>query len=310
MTARPPHVSSTASSFYASGVSVRPSTSALYHFGASDGSVAGISRVGGSSGTSFTVLFNEAPEAVNPFITDVDATITAAIAQAGLEQANRNLFTSSEHSFQPQPGRPVVRAQLGVVQGASFKSGTVAGAWMSLFGTDLAGTTRTWRDDEIINGRLPTQLDGVRVLVNDIPAPVYFISPTQINAQVPNVANPGTAQTLRVRVERGAQLSEIEPVELRPAAPEVFRYPAGGLWFAAATHPNGATVGDPTLLGGVAPAQVNGVISVFGTGFAPSTAGESSGPPSRSPTSPRRSADSRSWSNTPVSPAPDSFRSI
>jgi uncharacterized protein (TIGR03437 family) len=37
-----------------------------------------------------------------------------------------------------------------------------------------------------VNGRLPTQLDGVSVNVNGKPAYVYFISPEQINVQAPS----------------------------------------------------------------------------------------------------------------------------
>jgi uncharacterized protein (TIGR03437 family) len=50
---------------------------------------------------------------------------------------------------------------------------------MSIMGEKLSATTRIWRGDDIVDGRLPTQLDSVRVRVNEKDAFVYFVSPTQ-----------------------------------------------------------------------------------------------------------------------------------
>ena len=50
----------------------------------------------------------------------------------------------------------------------------------------VAGRTDTW-DKAIVNGNLPTSLDGVSVSVGGKPAYVYFISPGQINVQAPDV---------------------------------------------------------------------------------------------------------------------------
>jgi len=61
-----------------------------------------------------------------------------------------------------------------VVNGASFSPGISPGAWITVFGEDLAPTTRIWRNEEIVDGVLPTSLDGVRVLVNGRPAAVFF----------------------------------------------------------------------------------------------------------------------------------------
>ena len=46
--------------------------------------------------------------------------------------------------------------------------------------------TDTW-DKAIVNGKLPTVLDGVSVNVGSKPAYVQYISPTQINVQAPDV---------------------------------------------------------------------------------------------------------------------------
>src|SRR5450759_4972571 len=74
----------------------------------------------------------------------------------------------------------------GVVSGASFQPGIVPGSWLTIKGSNLSPVTDTW-DKAIVNGKLPTSLDGVSVSVGGKPAYVYFISPGQINGQAPDV---------------------------------------------------------------------------------------------------------------------------
>src|SRR5207247_11210294 len=72
-----------------------------------------------------------------------------------------------------------------VANAASFAPGMVSGSWITIFGANLSGTTRAWATADFQNGRLPLSLDGVSVKINNKDAPVYFISPTQINALAP-----------------------------------------------------------------------------------------------------------------------------
>ena len=68
-----------------------------------------------------------------------------------------------------------------VLNAASLQPGSVApGSLITLFGSNLASATMrapaAW---------LPTSLGGVALSINGIPAPLFFVSPEQINAQVP-----------------------------------------------------------------------------------------------------------------------------
>ena len=92
-----------------------------------------------------------------------------------------------------------------VVNSASFQAGLAAGAWITVFGTNLAMTTRSWRGDEITGGKLPSELDGVRVTVNGSPAAISYISPTQINLQAPDLN--GSAQLLVTTPQGSASAS-------------------------------------------------------------------------------------------------------
>jgi uncharacterized protein (TIGR03437 family) len=84
------------------------------------------------------------------------------------------------------PSPPVISAS-GVVNGASFQPGIVANSWVTILGTNLAPKTDDW-NNSIVNGKLPTVVDGVSVTMGGKPAYVYFISAGQINVLAPDVA--------------------------------------------------------------------------------------------------------------------------
>ncbi len=81
------------------------------------------------------------------------------------------------------PSPPVVTS---VVNGASFRPGVVANSWVTIQGTGLAPKTDDW-SNSIVNGALPTSLDGVSVTMGGKPAYVYFISSGQLNVLAPDV---------------------------------------------------------------------------------------------------------------------------
>src|SRR5437868_2576573 len=69
-----------------------------------------------------------------------------------------------------------------VVNAASFQTGVPRGCLVSIFGSKLASSTATAADVP-----LPTKLGGVTVTTGDLElaVPLYYVSPTQINAQIP-----------------------------------------------------------------------------------------------------------------------------
>jgi hypothetical protein len=62
------------------------------------------------------------------------------------------------------------------------------GEWVSIYGTNFAGSTTTW------TGNFPQSLGGTSVKIDGNLAYLWFVSPTQINLQVPNDSNTGTVQ--------------------------------------------------------------------------------------------------------------------
>lgn len=156
-----------------------------------------------------------------------------------------------------------------VLNGASFGPGISAGSWVTVFGENLAPTTRTWRAGEIVDGVLPTQLDGLQVLLNGKPAAVYFISPEQLNVQAPDDMALGPVS---VEVIRGDGSRAMSMAELLAASPAFFLFEPENRRYLAAVHTDGTFVGKPNLFGGAVtarPAKPGDVLLLFGTGFGP-----------------------------------------
>jgi uncharacterized protein (TIGR03437 family) len=113
-------------------------------------------------------------------------------------------------------GSPAI-SDNGVVSAAGFTSGTTRGSIATIFGTFLASGT-----ESASTVPLPTTLGNVQVSVNGVRAPLFYVSPKQINFQVPFEAPlQGTAS---VTVIRDGVSSSTATIALAPYAPAVFTY--------------------------------------------------------------------------------------
>ncbi len=147
----------------------------------------------------------------------------------------------------------------GVVNGASFAPApnnfVAANSIISIFGVDLSLQTKQVGEGDLVHGRLPVVLGGVQVRIGEIPAPLYFVSPNQINAQVPSEIVPGDWSLSIVRENLSGQ--NVAKVQVRAAAPGLFAF---------STHTDYTLVGrgDPQ---GSTPARPGEIVLLFGTGF-------------------------------------------
>jgi uncharacterized protein (TIGR03437 family) len=160
---------------------------------------------------------------------------------------------------------PAPPAITSVVNGASFQPGIEAGSWVTIRGTNLASTNpgRTWRTDEVVNGNLPTSLDGAGVTINGKPAFVYYISPTQINVQAPSDTALGAVSVV---VTNNGASSAAATVQLQALAPAFFQY-AGTNYASASRLPDYAPVADPAAVPGTVAARPGDLVVLWGTGF-------------------------------------------
>jgi uncharacterized protein (TIGR03437 family) len=162
-----------------------------------------------------------------------------AVPFAAFHEGNR-LFVSDSFNrrimaFEPGPG---LIALNGIVNTASFSTepqsracGVVLpqpplapGGIATIFGRNLAATTEAAQTLP-----LPTKLGGVRVRFDGYDAPLFYVSPTQINVQIPFEL---TGYSSSVEIERdtpnGPMVSAASPAALSTGAPGIFTYSGDG----------------------------------------------------------------------------------
>jgi uncharacterized protein (TIGR03437 family) len=145
-----------------------------------------------------------------------------------------------------------------IVNAASFKAGPLAPNTIgTLYGRDLAFTTRAVSNSDLYNGTLPTTLlgTGVRLLIDGNLAFLYYVSPTQINFLVPSTMTPGVS---RIQLVLDGRAAESVQIELAAASPALF---AMDPETALATHLDGSVVTAAN------PARAGEVILLFATGL-------------------------------------------
>ena len=151
----------------------------------------------------------------------------------------------------------------GIVDAASFKNPVGAGALASLFGSQLAtGTTGA------ASIPLPTNLANATVFVNNAPAPLIFVSPGQINFQMPFEAS-GQVQ---VRVDREGQRGNTVTVQVARRGPGIYGFPGTSYGIVQnASRNNAFPWPDTPTFAGVskAAARPGDVLVLYGSGFGP-----------------------------------------
>jgi uncharacterized protein (TIGR03437 family) len=162
---------------------------------------------------------------------------------------------------------PLFRSN-GVFNGASYTAVFAPGQIVSLFGAGLGPDAVVTA--QLADGVLATELSGVRVLVDDLPAPLVFVSAGQLSAILPYATEPGvwTDQAGIVRFERTAEIvverdgvrSETRYVYVQDTGPGLFTADASGTGQAAALNEDG------TLNNAQNPAAAGSVVVLFGTG--------------------------------------------
>jgi uncharacterized protein (TIGR03437 family) len=150
----------------------------------------------------------------------------------------------------------------GVTDSAGYQQGISPGAWITIWGANLSSTTRSWRPDtEIINGKFPTQLDGVSVTIDGKSAAVNYISPGQLNVQAPDDTATGPVQV----VVTAPQGTATATATMQAVSPGLFMYYSNNRNYVAAQHV------DYSLVGPSSPARPGEVIILYATGFGPTS---------------------------------------
>jgi uncharacterized protein (TIGR03437 family) len=157
-----------------------------------------------------------------------------------------------------QPNYPTYTA-VDLLNGASFQPGLAPNTIVTLFtaGGSLSWATVAVQESDLINGnQLPTALGGVQVFVATYAAPLYYVSPTQVNLLIPSNLRPGVMNLFLARDGASGPLIQIT---VNAAAPALFQTPDG---VAVATHN-----ADNSLITASAPATAGEVITLYATGL-------------------------------------------
>ena len=154
----------------------------------------------------------------------------------------------------------------GISNAAGFQAVIPSGSFVSVYGTNLSPIGYDDWSKSIVNGNLPTQIDGVSLTIGGKAAYIFAISPTQINAQAPDIGS-GPVQVI-VNTPNGVSAGFTANGQLYNPAfwPWPNKQPV-------ATHPdysiaakNGSFTGLTTV-----PAKPGEIITLWGTGFGPTS---------------------------------------
>ncbi|HEY7391633.1 MAG TPA: hypothetical protein VH640_24170 [Bryobacteraceae bacterium] len=196
-------------------LTINGSTGGFTATAASDtGSWLSVTPASGNAGATITVSVNPSGIGIGQH--------TGTITVTGTNGLTGQVAVSVALTVNP-PQASVTR----VVNGASFLSGPVSpGEVITLFGANLgpAGQTFTAQLDSL--GKLATQLGGVQAFINGFPAPMIYVSATQVSAVVPYeiAANPRANIWLTYQ----GQTSNIVTLPIAATAPGIFTQNSSG----------------------------------------------------------------------------------
>ncbi len=140
------------------------------------------------------------------------------------------------------------------VNGFSYGPGFAPGSFIQIYGSNLASTTATF------STTLPTMLGSVSVLFNNQPIPLYYVSPGQINAQIPTTIAAGNAT---LTISNSGTISAASTITILQAAPGIPTYLTGNITRAAARNQ------DNSINGPSNPAAAGSVMTLYFTGIGP-----------------------------------------
>jgi len=147
----------------------------------------------------------------------------------------------------------------GIVNAANYQGGPFAPYdVLSIFGNNLAWSAEALVADDILSGSLPLTMNNCQVFVENTPAPLYYVSPSQINFMLPSTLTPGD---ITVRVVRQGVTGPEVTITVANAAPELFELAN----YAIATHL------DYSLITTDNPAQGGETVVLYGIGFGQTT---------------------------------------
>jgi uncharacterized protein (TIGR03437 family) len=181
--------------------------------------------------------------------------ITRSFELRGVDASGRTWSRSAQAQFLGAAPVPQIAA---IANGASFRTTFAPGMLISAFGTNLAPYAQAAAAVPLLNF-----MGGVSATVNGVNAPLYYISPGQLNLQIPYETQSGNA---RLTVTNGTQSATFN-FTVADTAPGVFvdakgatvPYASGSAGQTLILFVTGAGLHSPNVATGAAPSASTAV---------------------------------------------------
>jgi uncharacterized protein (TIGR03437 family) len=157
--------------------------------------------------------------------------INMAATAAGMKAATVQVATGQ---VKPNPTPLLVPNATTNIFNPQIGGALAPGTVVQLYGSNLAAQTT-----QPASLPLPTTVASTSVLIGGIPAPLFYVAPGQINAQVPFELAPNSQY--QVIVNANGALASPQTIQLAPVAPGVLSFPSGE---SVAQRPDGSFVSD------------------------------------------------------------------
>lgn len=219
----------------------------------------GTTAAAGGAATNLTVSVNPTGLVAGTYNGSIAvASTTGSGAGAPTQTINVTLTVTT-------PAPPLPRS---IESGATNVSGPIApGQILAIKGTNQGPTTGAFAN--VVSGAVTTELGGVRVFFDNIPAPILFARQDQINVVAPYEIN-GRLTTRIVIEYRGVRSDPLE-IRVEPTAPGIFTTDSTG-------RGQGAILNQNNTINGINnPARPGDYIVIYATGegiTSPATTGK------------------------------------
>jgi uncharacterized protein (TIGR03437 family) len=194
--------------------------------------------------------------------------------RGGTPGAANIIVISSITNLDPVP--PPAITPNGVLFASAFGGGATAapGSYIEIYGSGMSAASRGWTDADFLGSVAPITLESVQVTVGGQRAFINYVSPTQVNVQVPEGVAAGDAVPVVLSyngISTAATNIAIRPFAGGLLAPPTFK--VGDTQYVAALH---STTGKFVNGGNIpnvdtAPAVPGETILFYGLGFGPIT---------------------------------------
>ena len=210
-------------------------------------------------------------------IAQIGAADIAAVGRVTIDAFNPSRVGGASNALPFNIGPAPASSSAAFVNAANPSGGhaLAPGSIGSLYGTNLAGST------SIADAAppLPFSLGGTYMTIGNVAMPLFFVSPSQVNFQVPWFITSGTVQ-LPLSINAG-QLNTTISASITPFAPALFTTNSQGSGQASVLIDGTASIAAPVgAFPNSRPAKRGEFIDIYGTGLGSVTITPATGSPS------------------------------